>query len=211
VFGSDKVGNFVVTTPLLRGLKEKYLGCALDFFGGETTADLEAACPYVDARFSLYGARDDYLGDLHSFVAGRRNATRSYDLAINCDEFSVLNQVLVGIVAPRYLVGAALAPDMRGPIPPGDDVRARLLRDDDWNWSGHRRPLRRPAPNQLSGRIFCRIAYVDTDCLPASRSRTVPPPVRVPDVLLHVSDRSAKAVASRVLARGRGLVRGRTR
>ena len=45
VFGSDKVGNFVLTTPLLRGLKEKYPGATLDFFGGATTRDLEAACP----------------------------------------------------------------------------------------------------------------------------------------------------------------------
>jgi hypothetical protein len=37
VFGSDKVGNFVLTTPLLRGLKEKYPGAMLDFFGGATT------------------------------------------------------------------------------------------------------------------------------------------------------------------------------
>ena len=29
VFGSDKVGNFVLTTPLLRGLKEKYPGATL--------------------------------------------------------------------------------------------------------------------------------------------------------------------------------------
>ena len=48
VFGSDKVGNFVLTTPLLRGLKEKYPGATLDFFGGETTSDLEAGCPHVD-------------------------------------------------------------------------------------------------------------------------------------------------------------------
>jgi ADP-heptose:LPS heptosyltransferase len=45
VFGSDKVGNFVLTTPLLRGLKAKYPGATLDFFGGATTRDLEDASP----------------------------------------------------------------------------------------------------------------------------------------------------------------------
>src|ERR1041384_5065454 len=93
VFGSDKVGNFVLTTPLLRGLKEKYRAAALDFFGGATTRDLEAACPYIDARFALYGAREDYLGDLHRFVDARRAQAGAYDLAINCDEFSALNLV----------------------------------------------------------------------------------------------------------------------
>src|SRR5439155_22720700 len=111
VFGSDKVGNFVLTTPLLRGLKEKYPAATLDFFGAPTTHDLEAACPYIDARFSLYGEREDYLGALNGFVAERRAQAGEYDLAINCDEFSELNLVVVAAVAPRYLVGASLKPD----------------------------------------------------------------------------------------------------
>ena len=131
VFGSDKVGNFVLTTPLLRGLKEKYPGATLDFFGGETTCDLEAGCPYVDARFSLYGERPEYLGELNTFVAARRAAAGDYDLAINCDEFSELNLVVVAAVAPRYLVGASLQPDFRRKLPPGDGVRDRILHDDD--------------------------------------------------------------------------------
>src|SRR3712207_8358971 len=36
-----------------------------------------------------------------------------YDLAINCDEFSELNLVVVAATAPRYLVGASLQPDFR--------------------------------------------------------------------------------------------------
>ncbi len=192
VFGSDKVGNFVVTTPLLRGLKEKYPNCALDFFGGETTADLEAACPYIDARFSLYGAREDYLGDLHAFVAGRRSAAGPYDLAINCDEFSVLNQVLVATVAPRYLVGAALGPDLRAPVPSGDDARARLLRDADWNGADTVARYDGLLQTNYLAEIFCRIAYVDTDFTRVEIA-SEPPPFPVPDVLLHVSaTRSAK-------------------
>lgn len=192
VFGSDKVGNFVVTTPLLRGLKEKYPGCALDFFGGETTADLEAACPYIDARFSLYGARADYLGDLYAFVAQRRGAAGPYDLAINCDEFSVLNQVLVATVTPRFLVGAALGPDLRGLVPPGDDARARLLRDPDWNGADTVRRYEGLLQTNYLAEIFCRIAYVDTDFARVEIT-SAPPPFPVPDVLLHVSaTRSAK-------------------
>ena len=62
VFSSDKVGNFVVITPLLRGLRQKYPGCAIDFFGGEITRDFEEACPYIDARCSLYGGEPgDFL------------------------------------------------------------------------------------------------------------------------------------------------------
>jgi hypothetical protein len=53
-------------------------------------------------------------------VATRRATAGDYDLAINCDEFSELNLVVVAAVAPRYLVGASLQPDFRRKLPPGD-------------------------------------------------------------------------------------------
>ncbi len=192
VFGSDKVGNFVVTTPLLRGLKEKYPGAVLDFFGGETTRDLEDRCPYIDARFSLYGEREDYLGELNTFVAARRAEHGPYALAINCDEFSELNLVVVAATAPRLLVGASMQPDFRRKMPPGDDPRDRMLRDQGWNDADF--PARYPGllrSNYLA-EIFCRMAYVETD---VSRIELAcdPPPFEVPDVLLHMTaTRSAK-------------------
>ncbi len=192
VFGSDKVGNFVVTTPLLRGLKEKYPGCTLDFFGGETTRDLEERCPYIDARFALYGERDDYLGELNTFVADRRSVAGPYDLAINCDEFSELNLVVVAATSPRYLVGASLQPDFRRKLPPGNDPRDRMLRDQDWNSEGF--PARYPGiiDSNYIAEIFCRMAYVETD-FAHTEVEADPPPFEVPDILLHMTaTRSAK-------------------
>lgn len=192
VFGSDKVGNFVVTTPLLRGLKEKYPGCTLDFFGGETTRDLEERCPYIDARFALYGERDDYLGDLNAFVNGRRDTAGPYDLAINCDEFSELNLVVVAATAPRYLVGASLQPDFRRKLPPGDDPRDRMLRDQNWNDVEF--PGRYPGviSSNYIAEIFCQMAYVTTDYA-FTEVEADAPPFAVPDVLLHMTaTRSAK-------------------
>src|SRR5215213_210524 len=163
VFGSDKVGNFVLTTPLLRGLKEKYPRATLDFFGGETTCDLEAGCPYVDARFSLYGERPEYLGELNAFVATRRAAAGDYDLAINCDEFSELNLVVVAAVAPRYLVGASLAPDFRRKLPPGDDIRDQMLRDRDWNSPAFLDRYSEILASNYLAEIFCTIAFFFND------------------------------------------------
>lgn len=192
VFGSDKVGNFVVTTPLLRGLKEKYPGCALDFFGGETTRDLEERCPYIDARFALYGERDDYLAELSEFVAERRDARGDYDLAINCDEFSSLNLVVVAAVAPRYLVGAALQPDFRRKLPPGDDPRDWMLRDQDWNSLEFLSRYDGLVTSNYLAEIFCRMAYVETDFF-HTEVEADDPPFEVPDVLLHMTaTRSAK-------------------
>src|SRR5262245_55892801 len=163
VFGSDKVGNFVLTTPLLRSLKQKHPGATLDFFGGQTTRDLEAGCAYIDARFSLYGEREDYLGDLNGFVAERRAAAGDYDLAINCDEFSELNLVVVAAVAPRYLVGSSLQPDFRRKLPPGDGIRDRILRDDDWNSPAFLARYHELLTSNYLAEIFCRLAYVETD------------------------------------------------
>ncbi|HEX5690161.1 MAG TPA: glycosyltransferase family 9 protein [Roseiflexaceae bacterium] len=192
VFGSDKVGNFVVTTPLLRGLKEKYPGATLDFFGGATTRDLEEACPYIDARFSLYGEREDYLGELNAFVGERRAAAGAYDLAINCDEFSELNLVVVAAVAPRYLVGASLQPDFRRKLPPGDGPRDQILRDGDWNSPAFLARYGELLESNYLGEIFCRLSYVETDFF-RIEVESRPPRFAVPDVLLHMTTtRSAK-------------------
>lgn len=192
VFGSDKVGNFVVTTPLLRGLKEKYPGCTLDFFGGETTRDLEDRCPYIDARFALYGEREDYLAQLNGFIAARRNAAGPYALAINCDEFSELNLVVVAAVAPEYLVGASLQPDFRRKFAPGNTPRDLMLRDPSWNDVAF--PTRYPGliDSNYIAEIFCRMAFVETD-FAFTEVEADQAPFAVPDVLLHMTaTRSAK-------------------
>ncbi len=193
VFGSDKVGNFVLTTPLLRGLKEKYPGATLDFFGGATTSDLEAACPYIDARFSLYGEREDYLGALNAFVAERRAVAGPYDLAINCDEFSELNLVVVAAVAPRYLVGASLQRDFRRKLPPGQGPRDAMLRDDDWNSPHFLERYGELLSSNYLAEIFCCLAYVKTDFFRTEVTASPPPVEVVPDILVHMTTtRSAK-------------------
>ncbi len=186
VFGSDKVGDFVVTTPLLRGLKEKYAAATLDFFGSATTCDLEAVCPYIDARFSLYGGPQNDLGELNAFVAARRARAGNYDLAINCDEFSELSLVAVAAVAPGYLVGASLQPDFRCKLPPGDSIREQMLHDDDWNSIAFLNRYRRLLTSNYLAEILCRLAYVETDFFRLEVGWSSPP-FAVPEVLLHLT------------------------
>lgn len=190
VFSSDKVGNFVVLTPLLRGLCRKYPGCAIDFFGGEITRDFEEGSPYIDARCSLYGGDPgDFLERLARFLKERRALVGPYALAINCDEFSELNVVLVTAVAPRYIAGGGLTSDFRRRLPRRDDPVDRLLADDDWNGAGF---VARHAPlvaSNFIGEIFCRLARLtDADTDPyLTEVPTAPPPFQTPDVLLHVT------------------------
>jgi len=201
VFSSDKVGNFVVTTPLLRGLRAKYPGCVVDFFGGEITRDFEEACPHIDARCSLYGElpgeeeSGGFLGRLGAFIAARRAVAGPYALAINCDEFSELTLVVGTAVAPRYIAGGALSSDFRRKLPHRDDPYDRILADDDWNGAGF---VARHAPlvgSNYIGEIFCRLARLHDGHTDPFKTEVpaAPPPFAVPDVLLHVTTtRSAK-------------------
>jgi ADP-heptose:LPS heptosyltransferase len=192
VFSSTKVGNFVVTTPLLRGLKEKYPQATLDFFGSDVTRDFEDACPYIDFRFSLYGRDDGFLESLSRAVTERRVVAGEYDLAVNCDEFAELNVVAVTLVRPRYIAGGALAPDLRGRLPAGTRPEHRMLLDQDWNSPSFLERYGDVLDSNYIAEILCRIAYVETDYFRLEVG-SAPPSFDVPDVLLHVTTtRSAK-------------------
>ena len=186
VFSSTKVGNYVLITPLLRGLKEKYPDATLDFFGSEVTRGFEEANPHIDFRFSLYSDRSDFLPALVSAVAERVAGHGPYDLAINCDEFAELNVVAVTAVAPRYIAGGALAPGLTGRMPVGDRPEQRMLSETDWNSPRFLERYRDVLTTNYIAEIFCRMAGVETDFFRLELASAAPP-FAVPDVLLHVT------------------------
>jgi ADP-heptose:LPS heptosyltransferase len=186
VFSSTKVGNFVVTTPLLRGLKEKYPDCVLDFFGSDITCDFETHCPHIDWRFSLYTKRPDFLEALTDSVRDRRALAGPYDLAINCDEFSELNLVAVTAIRPTYIAGAGLSPDFRHKFGAGDDPVQRLLQDTDWDSPAFLQRYRDTLTSNYIGEIFCRMVYVETDFFKLELP-SQPPHFDVPDILVHIT------------------------
>ena len=182
VLFQDKLGGFIVATPLLRGLKEKYKDATLDYFGGERTAELEAACPYVDTRYSLYG-RPGALRDLSAFLAERERVAGPYDLAINLD-FNPLNALAVAMLNPEYVVGRCFRPDGRGELPTGQG-KLDQLQDPKTFWVGEDFLARFGdiLATNFIGEIFCRLARVETD-FHRTEVPTAPPPVPVPDVLI---------------------------
>ena len=52
VLGSCKVGNFIVSIPVLNGLRTRFPDAAIGFIGSELTADFEQALACVDWRTS---------------------------------------------------------------------------------------------------------------------------------------------------------------
>jgi ADP-heptose:LPS heptosyltransferase len=184
----DHIGDFVVATPLMRGLRERFPGLVLDYFGGEVTRELEEASPLVDARFSLFGTTDA-IEDLPDFLAARRAAAGPYALAVNL-EADPLAAHACGLIAPGYVVGASVDPATGQPVPMGEQGIDGLWRDI-WN----RSDLLADYPELASpyiAEIFCRLARVDTD-YGRTEVPSAPPPFGTPPILLSTGgNRSAK-------------------
>ncbi|MHB1417688.1 MAG: glycosyltransferase family 9 protein [Chloroflexota bacterium] len=183
----DAVGDFVVVTPLLRGLREKYPGCAIDYFGGERSRQFEENCRLIDARFSVFGP-GNALGRLTEFVARRVADAGPYDLVVNCDDHPAL-ALIAAALAPRYVVGRCYDAELRSPLPEADD-RVAALHAEAWASPTLLERFGDVLKSQFIGEILCRLAYVETDF-----ARTeVPqedPPLAVPDVLISTGGRRA--------------------
>ena len=181
VLTTDKLGGFVVTTPLLRGLKERFPNSITDFFGGERTSQLEESSNYIDWRYSLFG-RQDSLAGLPRAVAQRQDAIGPYDLAINLD-FEPATAFAAALLNPRYVAGPAMSQDGRGQFMPVDSGPVDALQSDDWSSDDLLERYRGLLTSGFIGEIYCRRAYVDTDFF-TPEVTVVEPPIPVPDVLM---------------------------
>lgn len=186
VLSSSKLGNFVVTTPLLRGLKAKYPDCALDFFGSNLTQGFEKTCPYITWRTSLLPAAEPFLNHLAEQIEQRRQVAGPYDLVINCDEFNELNSKLIRLLAPRFLVGGAMDEELCQQLDYISHPIQRILLDPMWNAPDFLQRYADVATSQYIAELFCRLAYVETDFFKLELPSEAPD-FTVPDVLIHVT------------------------
>jgi ADP-heptose:LPS heptosyltransferase len=184
----DQIGDFIVASPLLRGIRERFPDVTLDYFGGERTRELEEASPLVDARYSLYGPTGPMV-ELGDFLAARRAAAGPYVLAINLESSRPAAEAS-GLIAARYVVGACRHPLSGEALPHGAQHVDRLW-DDTWN----RPNLLVDYPelaSQYIGEIFCRLARIETDTT-KTEAPTAEPPTSTPRVLVSTgANRSAK-------------------
>lgn len=182
----DHIGDFVVATPLMRGLRERFPDLTLDYFGGEGTREIEEASPLIDARYSLFG-NPRALQDLPRFAEERRAAAGPYVLVINLEADPRAEQA-VELLRPHYLVAVHGAPGSENPPPERGIDR---LRHEVWN----RPDLLRDYPeldSQFIGEIYCRLARVETDYTRVEVPSETPP-FPTPQVLLSTgASRSAR-------------------
>ena len=113
VLGSCKVGNFVVTIPLLRLLRSKYPKSIIDFWGSEVTSDFEKALCGDNQPLSWRCSWDEKsakvpLENFSDLSAKRNREAGSIDLLINCDGFNPLTQALASLLRPKFVAGCSI-------------------------------------------------------------------------------------------------------
>ncbi len=188
VLFSDQIGDFVVATPLLRGLQERFPDLVLDYFGGEGTRELEEVSPLIDARYSLFG-NHEAMESLPRFIEDRRARAGPYALAINLDADPLAAQA-AGYLNAHYFVGS-YRDRSSNEILPFSRERIDRLWQDTWN----RSDLLDDYPeleSQFIGEIFCRLARIETDYMRLDVP-WITPPFPTPAVLLSTgASRTAK-------------------
>ena len=88
VLGSCKVGNFVVSTPVLRGLRTRFPDAVIGFIGSEVTVDFESVLPEVDWRCSWDDPTASAGLRLFQLLEQKRSRHGDVQLALNLDGFN---------------------------------------------------------------------------------------------------------------------------
>ena len=186
VLGSCKVGNFIVSIPVLNGLRERFPDATIGFIGSELTADFEQALACVDWRTSwdasIETAAQQLVGHLSEQVARYGPVA----LALNLDGFNPVTTSLVPWLNPRFVAGGALTRNRRRQLPWGTLPHQAFLADLDWDSEAFLQRYQDVFSSNYIAELFCHLAFV-ADQVDVSKI-TLPfeaPPFDVPDVLIH--------------------------
>ena len=194
VLGSCKVGNFVVSTPVLRGLRGRFPDATIGFIGSDVTADFEHALPVVNWRCSWDDPRPGSGLLLQQTLAEQRERYGPVQLALNLDGFNPLTCGLVPFLEPCYVAGGSLTANRRRSLPWGDHPRQRFLADADWDSTAFQQRYADVFGSNYIAELFCQLAWV-SDHVDSSSIElpSAEPPFSVPDVLIHCTTaRAAK-------------------
>ena len=195
VLGSCKVGNFVVSTPALRGLRARFPDAVIGFIGSEVTADFESALPTLDWRCSWDDPKPGSGLRLQQTLAERRECHGAVQLALNFDGFNPLTCSLVPWLEPLYVAGGSLSANRRRDLPWGDHPRQRFLADPDWDSTEFQRRYGEIFDSNYIAELFCQLAWVQDYVDPAAiELPSSDPPFAVPDLLIHCTTARAAKV-----------------
>jgi len=195
VLGSCKVGNFVVSTPVLRGLKTRFPDSVIGFLGSELTADFEQALPTIDWRLSWDDPSPGAGFRLQQQLADRIQKHGPVQLAVNLDGFNPVTCTLVPWLNPAYVAGGSLSANLRRPLPWGDQPQQRFLADPDWDSIAFQQRYAGIFASNYIAELFCQLAFVADVVDPTAIELPVSdPPFAVPDLLIHCTTARAAKV-----------------
>lgn len=197
VLGGSKVGNFMVTLPLLRSLKKVYPESLVDYWGSEVTRELELAfCKGDDRLIDWRTSWDQDTPDASEDILVSIKDRGRPDLAINCDGYNPFTKALTSLLRPKWVVGGSLTRNFRETLAPGSHQLNLMLSESDWDSQEFLQRHKTVLRTNYIGEIVCRMAFLE----PGEESlalNNVPykiPDFPVPDLLIHcTSTRSAKS------------------
>ena len=195
VLGSCKVGNFVVSTPLLRGLKERWPESTVDFIGSDITIDFETSCPWIDWRCSWDSSSANSGLALLQTLDERRACHGPVDLAINLDGFNPVTQVLASWLQAKVHSRWGLEHESAAIDALGRSASTTILSRARLGQPRFSQPTSRVAQQQLHLRIVLSNGLIETDVHAISLSSTAPS-FDVPDILIHCTTARAAKVWS---------------
>ena len=195
VLGSCKVGNFVVSTPVLRGLRARFPDAVIGFIGSELTADFERALPSLDWRCSWDDPSAGSGLRLQQILAEQRRCHGPVQLALNLDGFNPLTCSLVPSLEPVYVAGGTLSANRRRDLSWGEHPRQRFLGDPDWDSPAFQQRYADVFSSNYIAELFCQLAWVHDYVDPtAIELPSAIPPFAVPDLLIHCTTARAAKV-----------------
>ena len=186
VLGSCKVGNFVVSTPVLRGLRARFPDAVIGFIGSEVTVDFELALRSLDWRCSWDDPRPGSGLLLQQTIADQRHLHGPVKLALNLDGFNPITCSLMPWLEPVYVAGGSLSANRRRDLPWGEHPRQRFLADPDWDSPAFQKRYSNVFSSNYIAELFCNLAWVQDHVNPmAIELPSAEPPFHVPDLLIH--------------------------
>lgn len=204
VLGSCKVGNFVVTLPLLRLLRRRYPNAQIDFWGTKATCDFEIALcgegQPLNWRISWDQPEDNdkSRGRLEAITAAsaqRQRDAGALNLVINCDGFNPLTQTLSSWLEPQWVAGGSLSADGRSTLAWGDAAQQCFLADPDWDSNAFIERYSEAFTSNYIAELLCRMAYLEPsqEDLEQIDLPWADPPFITPTILIHTTTtRAAK-------------------
>ncbi len=178
VVANDALGNYVVSTPLLQGIRTELSPDVLDYYSGPRVQEFWSQDPRISRGISIWGRT------LQEVVA--ELPAEPYDLVINMEMSGWAKAITAMLSGPEtVIVGPSLDPSGRKDLPFEENERGDLWRDQEWISENlnSKYPFMRTG---FIGEMFYRLAYLVGE-LPPYIVPTTDCGIEVPDVLIAMS------------------------